>query len=76
MTITMKKNNSIAIIIYLSTSFFLMLFLISMLFNVLGYWIHGGNDIPMIVKTNFFIYIKVGLVGFFVGFALWLFKIR
>lgn len=72
----MKINRSITTLIYLSLSFFLMLLIISMIFNILGYWIHGGDDIPMIIRKNFFIYLKIGSAGFFVGFVFWLFGIR
>jgi hypothetical protein len=72
----MKKIKSIAIIAYLPISFFIMLFLVSMTFNVLGYWIHGGDEIFIIIKRNVLTYLKIGTVGLFVGFALWFFRVR
>jgi hypothetical protein len=55
---------------------FVLLFIVSLLFQTLGYWVNGGGNIIFFVKDNFYTYLKVGGVGFFVGFVLWLFKVR
>lgn len=72
----MLKNKYLASLIYLPISLFFMLFFISIIFNSLGHLIHGGDDIINILKKNIFIYLKIGFVGFIVGFVLCIFKIR
>ncbi|CAI1028244.1 Uncharacterised protein [Serratia grimesii] len=72
----MKKSRSVILMLYLMCSFFVLLFIVSLLFQTLGYWVNGGENIIFFVKDNFYTYLKVGGVGFFVGFVLWLFKVR
>ncbi|CAI1055925.1 Uncharacterised protein [Serratia proteamaculans] len=72
----MKKIRSVILMLYLICSFFVLLFIMSLLFQTFGYWVNGGGNIIFFVKDNFYLYLKVGIVGFFVGFVLWLFNVR
>ncbi|MDC9589539.1 hypothetical protein PSI23_09500 [Xenorhabdus sp. XENO-10] len=72
----MKKNKSIIILLYLSCSFFLFIFLMCMIAAALGYWVGGGKEIFHFIGDNIGTYLKVSTSGFFVGFVLWLFDIR
>ncbi|HFV9292810.1 TPA: hypothetical protein ACIAIE_002644 [Serratia fonticola] len=88
----MMRNESRFVMIYLSCAFSLMLFFMSLIFHVLGYWVIGllgywvigllgywviGEEgIIEFIKTNIHIYLKMAGLGFIAGFILWLFKIR
>lgn len=72
----MRRNEYFFILIYLSCSFALILFLISFIFHVLGYWVNGGGDVIELIKSNVTYYLKMAGVGFVSGFLLWLLKIR
>ncbi|WP_375055091.1 hypothetical protein [Zobellella sp. DQSA1] len=64
-----------ALMLYLSCAYFIALFLMSIIFQALGYWIGGGESIIGFIKENMWTYFKMGIIGFFVGFALWLFNV-
>jgi hypothetical protein len=72
----MMRNESRFVMIYLSCAFSLMLFFMSLIFHVLGYWVSGGEGIIEFIKNNIHIYLKMAGLGFIAGFILWLFKIR
>lgn len=72
----MKKSRTVILMLYLMCSFFVVLFIVSLLFQTLGYWVNGGGNIIIFVKDNLYTYLKAGGVGFFVGFLLWLFNVR
>lgn len=54
----------------------MLLFIMSLLFQTLGYWVNGGGDLMSFIRVNMFTYLKMGVVGSFVGFILWLFNVR
>ncbi len=70
----MSKNKSIIIMIYLPCAFSLMLFLMSLMFQVLGYWVSGGEDIIDLIQKNLCLYFKMGTIGFVIGFVMWIFN--
>ncbi|MBD2812585.1 hypothetical protein ID850_16435 [Xenorhabdus sp. Flor] len=72
----MKRNKSIAILLYLSFAFFILIFFMSMIGDVLGYWVNGGENILLLIKNNLVKYAKVASSGILVGVIFWLFDIR
>lgn len=72
----MKRNNSLIGSIYLPCAFAFMLFFVCLLFQVLGYWVSGGENIIGLVKDNIYFYFEMAGLGLGLGFILWLFNIR
>lgn len=68
-----EKHRSIISLLYLCLSFFIALFIISVFFSLLGYWVGGGEDVLLFFTDRIFIYLKMSLLGMFVGLLLWLF---
>ncbi len=62
--------------IYLPCAFSIMLFLMSLIFQVLGYWVSGGEDIIELIQKNLSLYFKMGTIGFVIGFVMWIFNIN
>ncbi len=73
---TMIRNKSMIIMIYLPCAFFIMLFLMSLVFQVLGYWVSGGQDLLDLIKMNIYLYLKMGAIGVISGFILWIFDVK
>ena len=70
------KYNSIIILFYLCSACFIGLFIISMSFDLLGYWVGYGTDITYFFYDNLFDYFKVGLAGIWIGLIIWFFYYR
>lgn len=66
----MRRNESGFLLVYLSCSFALMLFAMSLIFHVLGYWINGGENLIELIKSNLYYYVKMIGVGFIAGFMI------
>ncbi|AHK21931.1 MULTISPECIES: hypothetical protein [Yersinia pseudotuberculosis complex] len=71
-----NKTKSFIVMLYLSCSFFLAVFLMCMIFQVLGYWVGGGKEIFHFISDNIGMYLKISTSGFLAGFMFWLFGIR
>ncbi|MDX5631164.1 MULTISPECIES: hypothetical protein [unclassified Brenneria] len=72
----MKRNEPLWLMIYLPCTIAIFLFFISLFFQVIGYWISGGEDIIGLIKDNIYLYLKMAGLGFILGFVLWFFNIR
>lgn len=72
----MKKNEPWWLVIYLPCALALFLLLMSVFFQVAGYWVSGGEDIMELIKSNILLYLKMAGLGFIAGFMLWFFKTR
>lgn len=72
----MAMIKSRLILIYLPCAFAIMIFGMGLLFHVLGYWVGGGEDTIGFIKDNFYTYLKMAVIGFVIGFFIFLFKIR
>lgn len=70
------SKKSLLILLYLCVALFLIIFLISLIFQVLGYWIGGGDQMLEYLKDNFHKVLKTGSVGIGVGCAYWFFYYR
>ncbi len=70
------KYKSIIALVYLCSVLFIVLFIITMSFSLLGYWTGGGYDILSFITDKLFSYFKVGLSGVLIGFILWFFYYR
>lgn len=71
-----SRYRSFIILLYLCSVLFITLFIITMSFSLLGYWIGGGKDILSFVADKLFSYFKVGFSGALIGFILWFFYYR
>lgn len=71
-----SKCKSLIILLYLCSALFIALFIISMSFSLLGYWIGNGEDINSFFSDKLSSYFKVGLAGGLIGFILWFFYYR
>lgn len=72
----MKRNKKILQALYLPCAFALMVFVIGLIFHVLGYWVSGGERLIDFIKGNIVLYFKLAGVGFSAGVVLWFFYIR
>ena len=70
------SKKSLLILLYLCIAFFVMLFSVSLFFQILGYWIGGGEYMLKYLKDNFYKVLNTGLVGVGVGCAYWFFYYR
>lgn len=70
------SKKSLLVLLYLCIAFFLLLFFVSIIFQVLGYWIGGGDQMLEYLKDNFHKVLKTSLVGIGVGFVYWFFYYR
>ncbi len=70
------SKKSLLVLLYLCVAFSLMLFFVSFIFQVLGYWIGGGDQILGYLMDNFHKVLKTGLVGVGVGCVYWFFYYR
>ncbi|MGP2543999.1 hypothetical protein [Yersinia sp. 2541 StPb PI] len=70
------SKKSLLVLLYLCVAFSLMLFFVSFIFQVLGYWIGDGDGDQMLgyLKDNFHKALKTSSVG--VGCAYWFFYYR
>lgn len=71
-----NRYRSFISLLYLCSVLFITLFIITMSFSLLGYWIGGGKDILSFFSGRLFIYFKAGLSGIVIGFILWFFYYR
>lgn len=72
----MKNGKSIFALMYLCTSCFLALFFMSFIFHVYFHWIGSDQVLMVFVGENIFTYLKIGGVGFSIGFVFWFFYYR
>ncbi|MBS9430689.1 hypothetical protein CE143_21575 [Photorhabdus luminescens] len=72
----MKKNKmkSIVIMCYLLFSFFLAVFLLSVISQAFSLWFIDKADIFCSIKDNIGVHLQIGGAGALAGFVLWLFK--
>ncbi|EPZ0269879.1 hypothetical protein DMW62_04190 [Serratia marcescens] len=70
------SKKSLLVLLYLCVAFFLMIFFVSFIFQVVGYWIGGGDQMLGYLKENFHKVLNTALVGVGVGFTYWLFYYR
>lgn len=71
-----SRNRSFIVLIYLCSVLFITLFIITMSFSLLGFWIGGGEGVLSFFAKKIFSYFKVGLSGVLIGFILWFFYYR
>ncbi|ROP60023.1 hypothetical protein EDF81_2848 [Enterobacter sp. BIGb0383] len=72
-----SRYRSFILLLYLCSTIFITLFIITMSFSLLGYWIGGGDNIFSFFSDKLFKYIKVGFSGgVLIGFILWFFYYR
>lgn len=67
------SKKSFLALLYLCIAFSLMLIFVSFLFQVLGYWIGGGDQMLGYLMNNFYKVLKIGSVGIGIGFVYWFF---
>jgi len=71
-----SKYRSVITLLYLCLSLSIALFIIAMLFSLLGYWIGGGDNIISFFIGKLFTYFKVAIVGVLIGVPIWFFYYR
>jgi hypothetical protein len=71
-----SKYSSIIALLYLCSSLFIAFFIMAALFNLLGYWVGGGEDMLSFFIDKLFNYFKVAIIGLLVGFSVWFFYYR
>ena len=70
------SKKSLLTLLYLCIAFSLMLIFVSFIFQVLGYWVGGGDQMLGYFRDNFHKVLKTGSVGIGIGFAYWFFYYR
>lgn len=70
------SKKSLLVLLYLCIALSLMLTFISFIFQVLGYWVGGGDYMLEYLKDNLHKVLKTGSVGIGVGFVYWFFYYR
>lgn len=71
-----SRYRSFIALLYLCLALFIALFIITMSFSLLGYWIGGGENVLSFFADKLSGYFKVGLAGALIGFILWFFYYR
>lgn len=70
------SKKSLLILLYLCIAFSLMLIFVSFIFQVLGYWVGGGDQMLEYLRDNLKKVLKTGSVGIGIGFVYWFFYYR
>lgn len=70
------SKKSLLILLYLCIAFSLMLIFVSFIFQVLGYWVGGGDQMLEYLRDNLQKVLKTGSVGIGIGFVYWFFYYR
>jgi len=70
------SKKSLLALLYLCIAFSLMLICVSFIFQVLGYWVGGGEQMLEYLRDNLHKVLKTGSVGIGIGFAYWFFYYR
>lgn len=63
-------------LIYLCLFLFIVIFIITTLFGLLGYWIGEGDSMVDFLRSKIISYLKAGFAGVLIGFILWFFYYR
>ncbi|OCN12645.1 hypothetical protein B9L20_27210 [Serratia marcescens] len=71
-----SKYRSVIALFYLCSSLFIVLFIMAVLFSLLGYWVGGGENILSFFIAKLFTYFKIALVGILIGLPVWFFYYR
>lgn len=71
-----SKYRSVIALFYLCSSLFIVLFILAVLFSLLGYWVGGGENILSFFIAKLFTYFKIALVGILIGLPVWFFYYR
>lgn len=71
-----SKYRSVIALFYLCSSLFIILFIMAVLFSLLGYWVGGGENILSFFIAKLFTYFKIALVGILIGLPVWFFYYR
>jgi len=70
------SKKSLLALLYLCIAFSLMLICVSFIFQVLGYWVGGGEQMLEYLRDNLHKVLKTGSVGIGIGFVYWFFYYR
>jgi len=70
------SKKSLLVLIYVCLAFSLMLISVSFIFQVIGYWIGGGEQMLAYLRSNIYNVLKIGFVGIGVGSVYWFFYYR
>ncbi|MCS3608509.1 hypothetical protein M2386_003482 [Erwinia rhapontici] len=70
------SKKSLLTLLYLCIAFSLMLIFVSFIFQVLGYWVGGGDQMLEYLRDNLHKVLKTGSVGIGIGFVYWFFYYR
>ena len=70
------SKKSLLTLLYLCIAFSLMLIFVSFIFQVLGYWVGGGDQMLGYLRDNLHKVLKTGSVGIGIGFVYWFFYYR
>lgn len=71
-----SKYRSVIALFYLCSSLSIVLFIMAVLFSLLGYWVGGGENILSFFIAKLFTYFKIALVGILIGLPVWFFYYR
>lgn len=70
------RYKSFIALIYLCLFLFIVIFIITTLFGLLGYWIGEGDSMVDFLRSKIISYLKAGFAGVLIGFILWFFYYR
>lgn len=70
------RYRSFIALIYLCLFLFIVIFIITTLFGLLGYWIGEGDSMVDFLRSKIISYLKAGFAGVLIGFILWFFYYR